>query len=430
MEAMRHHSTVPRRPHAESEDAERPPTGRPPLERSEHHRVIAGVCGGLGRHLDIDPVVFRVVLAVLCFSGGIGLFIYGLAWLIVPIADSGRNEMQRLLTGRVDAQSLGAMLVTVLGTGILFTYMNQGNHFFPLLLIAFLTFAALRYDPAKHQRGPEQAAVRDPEAPSPPPAPTAPVPPAAAPWWQRDDPFLKVAAPNDALPQDAPPADAPPPMAAAPLSPFAPPPPPPPRRRRARRLSWLTLLLAAVTGVAVWFVQSGEHRPHNVLAVLASALLVLALGLLLGARWGRAKGLAVPALLLTLLLAATASVSPDLRTTQRTVVWSPASVAQLRSPYELGTGTGRLDLSRIDPVGGTVAVSARMGAGKLIVKVPADVEVRLTARAGVGEILLPDGSSSHGFGRTVEVDLLPSGGSHGVLALTLELGAGRMEVTR
>jgi hypothetical protein len=71
-----------------------------------------------------------------------------------------------------------------------------------------------------------------------------------------------------------------------------------------------------------------------------------------------------------------------------------------------------------------------MGAGKLIVKVPADVEVRLTARAGVGEILLPDGSSSHGFGRTVEVDLLPSGGSHGVLALTLELGAGRMEVTR
>ena len=427
---MRHHSTVPRRPHAESEDAERSPSGRPPLERSEHHRVIAGVCGGLGRHLDIDPVVFRVVLAVLCFSGGIGLFIYGLAWLIVPIADSGRNEMQRLLTGRVDAQSLGAMLVTVLGTGILFTYMNQGNHFFPLLLIAFLTFAALRYDPAKHQRGPEQPAVRDPEAPSPPPAPTAPVPPTAAPWWQRDDPFLKVAAPNDAPPQDAPPADAAPPMTAAPLGPFAPPPPPPPRRRRSRRLSWLTLLLAAVTGVAVWFVQSGEHRPHNVLAVLASALLVLALGLLLGARWGRAKGLAVPALLLTLLLAATASVSPDLRTTQRTVEWSPASVAQLRSPYELGTGTGRLDLSRIDPVGGTVAVSARMGAGKLIVKVPADIEVRLTARAGVGEILLPDGSSSHGFGRTVEVDLLPSGGSHSVLALTLELGAGRMEVTR
>ncbi|MFD0528647.1 PspC domain-containing protein [Kitasatospora arboriphila] len=65
---------------------------RPPLARSGQHRVVAGVCGGLGRHLDIDPVVFRVVVAVLCLSGGLGLFLYGLAWLIVPRepVDGGR----------------------------------------------------------------------------------------------------------------------------------------------------------------------------------------------------------------------------------------------------------------------------------------------------------------------------------------------------
>lgn len=64
---------------------EQPEGGRPPLTREEDRRVVAGVCGGLGRHLDIDPVVFRVVTAVLCLTGGLGLFLYGLAWLIVPL---------------------------------------------------------------------------------------------------------------------------------------------------------------------------------------------------------------------------------------------------------------------------------------------------------------------------------------------------------
>ena len=39
---------------------------RPPLTRSGQHRVVAGVCGGLGRHLDIDPVVFREIGRASC----------------------------------------------------------------------------------------------------------------------------------------------------------------------------------------------------------------------------------------------------------------------------------------------------------------------------------------------------------------------------
>ncbi|WP_344345564.1 PspC domain-containing protein, partial [Kitasatospora putterlickiae] len=136
-----------------------PAPDRPPLTRAEHHRVVAGVCGGLGRHLDIDPVVFRVVTVVLCLSGGLGLFLYGLAWLIVPTeqgADgkggSGRTELQRVLTGRVDGQSVGAVLLTVIGTGVFFSSMGDGDQLFPLLL-AGLVFLAVRYDPERRRGG-------------------------------------------------------------------------------------------------------------------------------------------------------------------------------------------------------------------------------------------------------------------------------------
>ncbi|WP_377270895.1 PspC domain-containing protein [Peterkaempfera sp. SMS 1(5)a] len=127
-------------------------TTRPPLVRSDRHRVVAGVCGGLGRHLDIDPVVFRVVVAVLCLSGGLGLFLYGLAWLIVPAEESKKTEIQRVLTGQVDAQSIGAVLLTVIGTGVFFSWMGRGDHLFPLLLLGVLIFFALRYDPERRQQ--------------------------------------------------------------------------------------------------------------------------------------------------------------------------------------------------------------------------------------------------------------------------------------
>ena len=40
------------------------------LRRSVRDRKVAGVAGGLGRHLDIDPVILRVAIVVLVFFGG------------------------------------------------------------------------------------------------------------------------------------------------------------------------------------------------------------------------------------------------------------------------------------------------------------------------------------------------------------------------
>src|SRR5690349_14401565 len=47
-------------------------------------RKIAGVAGGLARHLDIDPIILRVAFVVLVFFGGAGLLVYGACWLLLP----------------------------------------------------------------------------------------------------------------------------------------------------------------------------------------------------------------------------------------------------------------------------------------------------------------------------------------------------------
>jgi phage shock protein C len=48
-------------------------------------RVIAGVCGGLARYLELDPVVVRLIAALaLFFTCCTMFFVYLIAWLIIP----------------------------------------------------------------------------------------------------------------------------------------------------------------------------------------------------------------------------------------------------------------------------------------------------------------------------------------------------------
>jgi phage shock protein PspC (stress-responsive transcriptional regulator) len=64
-----------------------PPTYTPPrrLVRSRSDRVFGGVCGGIGRHYDIDPVLIRILVVVATvFTGGVFALAYVLAWLFVP----------------------------------------------------------------------------------------------------------------------------------------------------------------------------------------------------------------------------------------------------------------------------------------------------------------------------------------------------------
>jgi signal transduction histidine kinase/phage shock protein PspC (stress-responsive transcriptional regulator) len=59
---------------------------REPLVRSDD-RVIAGVCGGLARHLGISTAACRLGMAALALAGGAGVLLYIWLWLLVPTAE-------------------------------------------------------------------------------------------------------------------------------------------------------------------------------------------------------------------------------------------------------------------------------------------------------------------------------------------------------
>jgi phage shock protein C len=88
-----------------------PPTGPRAerlLRRSSDDRLLAGVCGGLGRYLGVDPVLLRIAAVVLALANGLGLIAYVIAWIVIPEERSGqpaagalppRQEMGRLVLG-------------------------------------------------------------------------------------------------------------------------------------------------------------------------------------------------------------------------------------------------------------------------------------------------------------------------------------------
>ncbi len=55
------------------------------LCRSRTDRVIWGVCGGLAKYFDVDPVIFRIVFVVTIFFGLAGVLAYIIMTLIVPL---------------------------------------------------------------------------------------------------------------------------------------------------------------------------------------------------------------------------------------------------------------------------------------------------------------------------------------------------------
>ena len=77
-------------------EPQNPPPPRP-LLRSRDDRVLAGVAGGLGRWLDVDPVIFRVTFAVLTLFGGIGVIGYLIGYLFIPDEATG----QPLVSSRI-----------------------------------------------------------------------------------------------------------------------------------------------------------------------------------------------------------------------------------------------------------------------------------------------------------------------------------------
>lgn len=54
------------------------------LRKSSTDRKIAGVCGGVGEYLNVDPTIIRLAWVVLTCLGGSGLIAYIVAAIVMP----------------------------------------------------------------------------------------------------------------------------------------------------------------------------------------------------------------------------------------------------------------------------------------------------------------------------------------------------------
>ncbi len=108
------------------------------LRRSRDDRVIAGVCGGLGRYLGVDPVLLRIAFVVLAIAGGGGILLYILSWILIPEERSGEPLGTARPSGFDTTRLIVGGTLIAIGTILLLNLSipRFGKYFWPLALIA------------------------------------------------------------------------------------------------------------------------------------------------------------------------------------------------------------------------------------------------------------------------------------------------------
>jgi phage shock protein C len=70
------------------------------LYRSRDERMVAGVAGGIGEYLDLDPTLLRLAFVALTLAGGgSGLLAYLILAIIMPLEPEVRAERARAEAG-------------------------------------------------------------------------------------------------------------------------------------------------------------------------------------------------------------------------------------------------------------------------------------------------------------------------------------------
>jgi phage shock protein PspC (stress-responsive transcriptional regulator) len=131
------------------------------LYRSQDDRIFGGVAGGLAEYFEIDSLITRLLWVLLIFSGGIGLLLYIIAWVLIPNDPKGngktageemRERIDTIAQGVKEASKpknkekkesytfsyvFGALLI-ILGIGLFFQNIigiNFWENFWPLIFI-------------------------------------------------------------------------------------------------------------------------------------------------------------------------------------------------------------------------------------------------------------------------------------------------------
>jgi phage shock protein PspC (stress-responsive transcriptional regulator) len=364
------------------------------LRRSVTDRHIAGVAGGIARHLDIDPIIVRVALVVGVFFGGAGLLLYVAGWILVP--EEGTDDEPLGLDRRSRAIALAGVgvlaLIAALGDW-------AGAFWFPwpLAILAALAVWFLH----RQGSGPQTA-------------------PGAAPGSYGETYGQGY---GETYGQGygetyGPPADP------GGWDGYARGPRPRNPRKRGPILFFFTLaLIALAEGVLGVVDVAGVDVADS--AYPALALGITALMLVVGSVWGRAGGLIALGLVAALVTAAaTASSSfPEDR-----LSYAPTSADEVRDSYDLGGGELTLDLSGVSDVdaldGRDVTIDGVGGRVEVVVPDGMDVTVRTDLVAGDSRVF-----DERRDGFDVNVDGFRDGGDEVPdMSISIDLVAGEVIV--
>jgi phage shock protein C len=75
------------------------------LVRSRDEVLISGVCGGLGEFMGISPTYVRLFFILLIFGHGIGVLLYLLLWVMLPL-DGQVHSLNLLNNVQVGSQEI------------------------------------------------------------------------------------------------------------------------------------------------------------------------------------------------------------------------------------------------------------------------------------------------------------------------------------
>ncbi|MET1058945.1 MAG: PspC domain-containing protein [Nocardioides sp.] len=389
------------------------------LRRSSTDKHVAGVAGGLGRHLDIDPIIIRVAFVVLAFFGGAGVLAYGALWLMVP-DDEGNVALD------LDARTRNVALI---GVGVLAALLTVGDAFggsswfpWPILIVGLIAWLLISRRDRRRARG---GWVAPPGTPA-----------GAAPAWTGAGGTSQLTGWAGDPATYATPGYTPPGYAAPPTTPGNVPPGygatyvPRPRPRDPRKsgpiLFWFTLALIAL---AEGFMGTLDLAGVPIIdsAYPALALGITALMLLVGAFYGRAGGLILVGLVATV---ATIGATVASQVDGGQIDVRPTSAAAVSDEYSMDTGevvvdlTGVRDLEALD--GRSLEVHA--GIGRVEVILPEGLDITVDGRVdGPGHLALLGGDEG---GVGLEDRVTHDGGVDAPqLDLEAWVGIGEVEVT-
>ena len=370
------------------------------LRRSVTDRKVAGVAGGLGRHLNIDPTILRVAFVVLAFFGGAGVLLYGALWLFVP--EEGSDEA---VISTSAATRNGILIVAGVLAALLLIGDSWGGLGFPwpLAVIALVLFLVLMN--------------RDkPVSTTHPPTPPGTPGPGAGSYPAAGDTEATAAFEPGAHAGAVPPAAYPYPVQQ----------PPAPRPDRGPKLFWFTLALLAVAlgALGLYDVTAGGVADA---AYPALALAVIGTMLVVGAWFGRPGGLIALGVVASLALLGTSVAEPRFAGDRR-LTETPTTAVQVEERYFVPAGAMHIDMSNIRDIerldGRTIEVGAN--AGEIVVTLPEGVDANVNADVAFGEIDIL-GEQRGGTGLSV-TDTVDGGADAPEIDLEIDLAFGSIEV--